>query len=1083
MKLFSLFLASTAAYNCPANSAQKLADVAPLTIQDCACDSGFHAMPFPANECVSDSGSFTCPANSEVKVMSRSARSMADCKCSNGYVAYNKQCTYAYVFHVHGRAYLRTADEAALKTEFEADESKFQRAMAGALTADTTAQDVLPYRLEASTAVSKMISDSLMDKSRIIIAHGHGGKTEATVDSGLVVSFAVHERGDSMTDGNTLVDELKSSSVLSKIDAKLNNEFDASITSSDVFVWALTAQFWHPPASVAVCDHNHRGDKALSTGLNDNTVENTHLDAQKDSEACASCVQDWQCQPADCYKNGKQVAFDANQLKRGVQVCKTQPTCSAANDGTGHFCFRPYTWANKYENNGSKATRPPTKPATQAPTQKWKRAKVEVPVTFTGIAPAQLSYTSRAGLLIDFAKLIGVDTQDVFYIRLNPKGRRQDRATYDDHTDPTIATDGYSAAHHIWKATDVVFGVYTYTHQQAKDVLSEVAKESFCRKITKKANMQLENVASQVKGSPITACETKAPVVVPYKMSVPTILPTAAPTHQNVMPGADGSCTDGTVMEIRGSARVQSLYNLEAPVNRAMTFMDKQSSGLRACMTKHAQASITDAQKDAKYVAAQWCNMVVLNWNVKKVAIFEDALAAHQHDDRGEKRFSKYAYIYTFAFVLAVPGQNMHVGNEVFNTMKSGNAFLSTVNYCTSGRTNTGTVLVPELYHDGTKLAQYDEDMFNQPMVESMNLTSIELTYVARTPTHAPTTPPTFEDRDCELSDPSAATACSHTCGPKGVSRVWRIIETPSSGNGAKCGSVGFETVTVTECNRDVICPANCIVGQYSDWGKCSVSCDEGTRTRTRQLTLPSNGGDACPLSYDTMACVEKACPVDCVTSDLNSDAVCTKTCGGGTMTQYRRITTAPAYGGKACMSLTETTPCNQQACPENCEVSKWSAWGSCSKTCAGKPAGTRLFGARQERTRYVTQNANGDGVQCPALTQQRLCALHPCGAHVCTTDHGFPLTCTYENGVVYTHHVNDVHDNELFMCYHNYVTEVCTCLCWAKSSLAQGFASGETGIERVSRKSYDENKIDQPHGGVSAASDVSLFTAHQQAN
>jgi len=34
----------------------------------------------------------------------------------------------------------------------------------------------------------------------------------------------------------------------------------------------------------------------------------------------------------------------------------------------------------------------------------------------------------------------------------------------------------------------------------------------------------------------------------------------------------------------------------------------------------------------------------------------------------------------------------------------------------------------------------------------------------------------------------------------------------------------------------------------------------------------------------------------------------------------------------------------------------------------------------------------------------------------------------------VYTHHVNDVHDNELFMCYHNVVTEVCTCLCWPKS-------------------------------------------------
>merc|ERR1712046_74867 len=141
---------------------------------------------------------------------------------------------------------------------------------------------------------------------------------------------------------------------------------------------------------------------------------------------------------------------------------------------------------------------------------------------------------------------------------------------------------------------------------------------------------------------------------------------------------------------------------------------------------------------------------------------------------------------------------------------------------------------------------------------------------------------------------------------------------------------------------------------------------------------------------------------------------------------------------------------------------------GSCSKTCSGKSPGTRLFGARQER--------DGEGVPCPALTLQRLCALHPCGAHVCSANHGFPLTCTYENGVVYTHHVNDVHDNELFMCYHNYVTEVCTCLCWQKADLGKftdGTAHGETGIARISRKAYDDQKNEVVR---SPASDVSLF-------
>merc|ERR1719488_331544 len=131
--------------------------------------------------------------------------------------------------------------------------------------------------------------------------------------------------------------------------------------------------------------------------------------------------------------------------------------------------------------------------------------------------------------------------------------------------------------------------------------------------------------------------------------------------------------------------------------------------------------------------------------------------------------------------------------------------------------------------------------------------------------------------------------------------------------------------------------------------------------------------------------------------------------------------------------------------------MSEWSDWGSCSQSCAGKPAGTRLFGAYQERTRYIIRDGAGDGAKpCDKFdeSQKKLCGLHPCGAHVRTTNGGFPLTCTYEKGIVYTHHVNDVHDNELFMCYHNYVTEVCTCLCWPKANITGGVHAMTTAPE-----------------------------------
>jgi hypothetical protein len=579
-------------------------------------------------------------------------------------------------------------------------------------------------------------------------------------------------------------------------------------------------------------------------------------------------------------------------------------------------------------------------------------------------------------------------------------------------------------------------------------------------------------------------------------------------------------------MEIRGTARVQSLYNLEAPLDRAATFMDAKTTGLRDCVAAHSQPNSANSVQTAiaENATSEGCNMVVLNWNVKRVAIFEEANAAHQHTDRGVKKFSKYAYIYTFAFVYAVKGQNMHLGNEVFQTMKQPK-FISDVNYCTSGRTvDESKLLTPLPYHEGTQLSVYDEDMFSEPMVESLNLTSIELTFVRKTPTMNPTKPPTWRLEECQLSEWSAWTACSQACGPGGKQRSWRIITKAAVGyNEGVLGACGtkdealgkdFMTFRERECTSTVgvgrnggayqeTCPSDCAKDPWGDWDQCTASCGDGTRSRTRSVTQASHDGANCTVpasgasftwadgtgntpgitgtETQTKICHERPCPIDCDESDWDDTASCTKTCGGGKRTQYRRIKIAPQYGGKACGALTNVTDCNQNPCPTDCEVSKWSAWGSCSKTCSGKPAGTRLFGARQERTRYVVQEPDGAGVPCPALTQQRLCALHPCGAHVCTTNHGFPLTCTYENGVVYTHHVNDVHDNELFMCYHNYVTEVCTCLCWQKADLGnfanddntRGAATNENGIERISRKAYDDSQNEVTR---SPASDVSLF-------
>jgi hypothetical protein len=69
---------------------------------------------------------------------------------------------------------------------------------------------------------------------------------------------------------------------------------------------------------------------------------------------------------------------------------------------------------------------------------------------------------------------------------------------------------------------------------------------------------------------------------------------------------------------------------------------------------------------------------------------------------------------------------------------------------------------------------------------------------------------------------------------------------------------------------------------------------------------------------------------------------------------------------------LTQSQACNTQACPVDCAVSAWSAWGTCSATCGG---GTQT----QTRT-VVTPSSNG-GAACPALTQSQACNTQACSS------------------------------------------------------------------------------------------------------
>jgi hypothetical protein len=356
----------------------------------------------------------------------------------------------------------------------------------------------------------------------------------------------------------------------------------------------------------------------------------------------------------------------------------------------------------------------------------------------------------------------------------------------------------------------------------------------------------------------------------------------------------------------------------------------------------------------------------------------------------------------------------------------------------------------------------------NEQCVSPSALTGGELQYLDLVQGEEAPTPAPIDDVDCETSaEWTEWTECSHTCSDDGEKSRFRVIVTDGLGNGARCqlhcpdngltadGHSCVHLHETDECNRGV-CPTDCEVSDWGHWDTCDQTCGVGQVSRSRSIIqLEENDGLECPtLLTDTDSCsLQEFCPVDCTLSDWAGWSDCSKECddgeGPGERVRRKFVENTEYYGGEACEpdDMIDTQSCNENLCPVDCVVSAWSAYGSCSKTCAGKAPGTRLFGARQERTRYIITDEQNGGRECPKLFQTKLCALHPCGAHVCTTNKGFPLTCTYERGIVYTHHVNDVHDDELFMCYHNYVTEVCTCLCWPKNVISSAQHSGASDI------------------------------------
>ena len=132
-------------------------------------------------------------------------------------------------------------------------------------------------------------------------------------------------------------------------------------------------------------------------------------------------------------------------------------------------------------------------------------------------------------------------------------------------------------------------------------------------------------------------------------------------------------------------------------------------------------------------------------------------------------------------------------------------------------------------------------------------------------------------------------------------------------------------------------------MSRWSQWSPCSVTCNDGIQTRTRQCLARGPAKKAYHLTYycygklhESRECHQWACQGHF--GEWADWSSCSATCGYGIRKRERNC-----YGAIDCEKLGPLA--QEEVCPDlpRCQgtLGQWSEWSQCSTTC-GKGSGTR---------------------------------------------------------------------------------------------------------------------------------------------